>query len=1029
MQKNKSLFQIVVKQALPKVMGLAVLVTVVLFISFFLFIKEQLKNKHRAQLDQIENIAMANVNNVVSQVDNLAKNDLIINSLIDFEYRENYLTVFFQSLKVTESPDVAIGFLNFNGEPIVVKNWSLYEQAKKSFNWKNEVYDKATISIDISKHGVLIAAPVLYAEQAEGAILVYIKSLQDLITYSSSLGVQVLVDDEYEVLYSSKPGVIPVGSTVSRQILSKSYYVQSDSRWWRGFSVESLTKAYQGVLQIIIMMFFLLMVVIFSTNYSARISARIASQALRSLKDNINDASNGRSPINHPISSREPSEIATIKASFNTLLHDLLNTSLSRDRFESVINSMNEPLLVLDHERNVVLQNRCMFELGQEFRLSFPEDFDELFPEKTWDDLSKTGEHEIDYGAFKTKFKKHVIMQWRMNEYVSGGKAIGSVLVGHDLTKQKSMAFDLLIKNKAIDEASTAIVITDMISGDQPVVYVNKAFLKLTGYQLEDVIGKNCRMLQGENTSAEHRKLISEKIKAQQTLDITLTNYRKGGQAFANNLILSPITDENGKLTHYIGFQHDVTEQEKVAEYLKSAKEKAEQSAQMKSEFLASMSHEIRTPMNGVIGTLSLMLREELSEQQREYAVVAKDSADSLLTLINDILDFSKIEAGKLNIESSEVDIAQLTQSVCRTFKTAAESKKIKLTFNIDKLAAKRVLTDANRLRQVLNNVIGNALKFTQEGSVEVSVAALRKKDGNIACKWTIKDTGIGITPDRASAIFDAFTQADNTTTRNFGGTGLGLSISKQLCKLMGGNISVKSDIGKGSEFTFWVTATEISSISSIQPEIQKSDKTKSSTQGVSHARKPPEYKVSAKVEDSINESNQTETVKLVPDLPASNDSEATSEMESNNIIADDVDSYADLDVVLDVLLVEDNRINQMVAKKMLTSCGLYVEVANNGQEALERLNDTESGQFDIVFMDCHMPILDGYETTAAIRNGTAGEHNRNIPIIAMTANAMKGDKEKCFEVGMDDYMSKPINQNVLRHSLAFWYKKITNGN
>ncbi len=939
-------------------MSMALIVSVVLFISFFLFIEDQLNNRHRAQLEQIEKIAVNNIDNITTQVSNLAKNDLIINSLIDYEQRENYLSVFFQSLKITNSNDIAIGFLNFNAEPIVVKNWTLFELNHKNFNWRSEVLEQGQINVDVSKHGILIAAPVMYGATAEGAIVVYIKSLQDVISYSSSLGVQVLVNDEYEVMFSSQPDQLPLGTVISEKKLSGTFSVKAEGRWWRAFSVERLTKAYQDVLQLFVMVFFLLMVVIFATNYSARISAKIASQALKSLRDSISEASKGRSPINQPISRREPSEVVAIKASVNFLLHDLLNTSLSRDRFESVINSMSEPLLVLDHNFNSVLQNNSMFELGLEYRVTLPDDFNLIFPQQTWQELEQKNRVEIDYSNYGTLTSRPLVLEWRLNHYISDGQEIGFVLVATDLTKQKDLMFELQMKNKAIDEASTAIVICDMLNGDQPIVYANEAFLDLTGYPLEEVLGKNCHFLQGAKTSPTKIEAMRTAISKRETLDITVINYKKNGTPFSNNLTLSPIINDSGVLTHYIGFQHDVTEQQRTASYLKQAKERAEQSAKMKSEFLASMSHEIRTPMNGVIGTLSLMLKEELGQQQREYAVIAKDSAESLLSLINDILDFSKIEAGKLEIETQELDIESLTRSVFRTFKAAADAQGLVFTLDMTKVNEAFVLGDASRLRQVMNNIIGNALKFTQEGEVSISVETKPINQSTIECIWHIKDTGIGIKASRINSIFESFTQADSSTTREFGGTGLGLSISKQLCQLMGGDIKLNSELGVGSTFSF-----------------------------------------SARLGVSSN---------------------------TDNVLFKEVEKAQPFEkVTMRALLVEDNLINQMVAKKMLTESGLDIEVAVNGAKALERLSESQQREFDVVFMDCHMPVLDGYEATQAIRNGEAGEHNKSIPIIAMTANAMKGDKEKCFEAGMDDYTPKPIDLGVLQSLLTKWHLKL----
>lgn len=1016
MIKNKPLYKILVKQAMPKVMAMALLVSVVLFLSFFFFIQDQLDNKHKAQLEQIEQVAATNIDNITSQITNLAKNDLIINSLIDFEQRENYLSVFFQSLKITDSKDVSIGFLDFSGEPIVVNNWSLFEMNREHFNWKSEVFEQGKVNVDVSKHGILIAAPVLYGESPEGAIVIYINRIQDVLSYRSSLGAQVLVNDEYEVMFSSDTEFLPVGATVSRQLLASSFYVKSEGRWWRAVSIEPLTEAYRDVLQLFVMVLFLLMVVIFATNYSARISAKIASRALTQLRDNIAEAAQGRSPINQPVSRKEPSEIVAIKSAFNHLLHDLLNTSLSRDRFESVMNSMSEPLLVLDREYNLILQNNSMFELSEEFGLQWPDDFKTLFPESSWQDLERNKMIEIDYGRYNSRLSS-ITMQWRLNQFISSGREIGFVLVASDLTSQKQMAFELSIKNRAIDEASTAIVISDMRQEDQPVVYANAAFLQMTGYQLDEVIGFNCRMLQGEKTDQAKRKRMADAIKNREDVSVTLINYKKDGRPFSNNVTLSPIINEKGELTHYIGFQHDVTEQQRTAAYLKQAKERAEQSAKMKSEFLASMSHEIRTPMNGVIGTLGLMLNDKsagpLPDQHREYALIAKDSAESLLSLINDILDFSKIEAGKLSIEQADIDIASLTQSVARSFKQIADEKQITFELDLRAVSTPHVLGDASRIRQVLNNIIGNALKFTSKGKVSVSVITKALNNGKIKCEWQVEDTGVGIQKNRIKSVFNAFTQADSSTTREFGGTGLGLSISKQLCELMGGNIDVTSEYGKGSLFTFYVVVPPSQALRSSVQNTTSTKEVDSSTivvekgeEAITKSSSKPAF--TSSIESTISTTSNEPTKPSVAD---------------NSVVSNqDVQTVA-----LSALLVEDNMVNQMVAKKMLTECGLTVEVVGNGQLAIEKLQSESRDKFDIIFMDCHMPVMDGYDATKAIRNKEAGESWADIPIVAMTANAMKGDKEKCFEAGMNDYTSKPIDMAVLKALLDNWHQKLKN--
>lgn len=395
------------------------------------------------------------------------------------------------------------------------------------------------------------------------------------------------------------------------------------------------------------------------------------------------------------------------------------------------------------------------------------------------------------------------------------------------------------------------------------------------------------------------------------------------------------------------------------AELLKAKKE-AESSERSKAEFLAAMSHEIRTPMNGVLGMLGLLEKSNLEAAQRHQVDIAISSATSLLGLINDILDFSKIEAGKMDFEMLEVDLKHELESCIESIAFKAEEKGLELVLNTNEVTHPNIITDAGRLRQILTNLVGNAVKFTNRGQIRIN-ASLHKDNGNHGClRIDVIDTGIGIPNEKIDTLFKAFTQADGSTTRKYGGTGLGLSIVKKLCELMGGSISVTSIHGEGSTFRVDLNVE----LGGDQVIIQA-------------------------VEQDSNE----DTISWPSDVR--------------------------------ILLVEDNTTNQLVAQGMLDSLGLYAEIAANGLEALEAIkisNDTQP--YSIVLMDCQMPEMDGYDATRAIREGQAGEENKQLPIIAMTANAMQGDREKCSLAGMDDYITKPINLSVLKSILIKWILK-----
>jgi len=394
----------------------------------------------------------------------------------------------------------------------------------------------------------------------------------------------------------------------------------------------------------------------------------------------------------------------------------------------------------------------------------------------------------------------------------------------------------------------------------------------------------------------------------------------------------------------------------------------AKSANEAKSQFLANMSHEIRTPMNGILGMLELLNNDILTEKQQEEVNLALNSSKNLLKIINDILDFSKIEAGKLTFESIDFNLVSLLEEVSDVMGNLAENKSIILRLDTSQISNKMVKSDPLRIKQVILNITGNAIKFTDSGEILIE-ANIIEKDHGLLFTCMIKDTGLGIDESKISSIFNSFNQADTSTTRNFGGTGLGLSISKRLCNKMNGDITVTSKLGEGSCFA-------------ISLPLAKS--LKKGTSPVNQVHIDEEHQGNSAAENSH-----------VHQWPADTK----------------------------ILLVEDNRINQIVAQKMLKHFNLSCDIANNGVEAMVKLKTANkiNKPHTLILMDCQMPIMDGYEATINIRSAECGEHYLTIPIIAMTANAMSGDREKCLDVGMNDYFTKPIEQEKIFTILQKW--------
>jgi PAS domain S-box-containing protein len=483
-------------------------------------------------------------------------------------------------------------------------------------------------------------------------------------------------------------------------------------------------------------------------------------------------------------------------------------------------------------------------------------------------------------------------------------------------------------------------------------LWVNQALCTLTGYSAEELMAMGPRdLIVPEDRHIDHEqigRLLSNDISGYR---VEVRGQNRAGQLLDLSISVSMLRDDAGSPLYFFAEVIDMTERKRMEAELADARDAALASARLKAEFLANMSHEIRTPMNGVIGVTDLLLGTALTAEQREMADTIRNSGTALLTIINDILDLSKIEAGKIVFEHVPFDLRKVVQACTGILAMGAREKGLELTVRIDDAVPPVVIGDAGRLRQVLTNLVSNALKFTEEGSVRVSVSVKEDGESDVLLLFEVSDTGIGIPLAQQERVFDSFTQADSSTTRRYGGTGLGLTISRQLVERMGGVIGVLSVPGEGSTFRF--------------------------TARLGRGR----------AED------------LAP-APAPQ-SEGTRPLTG-----------------LRVLLAEDNAVNQMVARRQLQNIGCVVETVGNGREAVDAL---ERDNYGLVLMDCQMPEMDGFEATAEIRRRHEERAAARVPIIAMTANALEGDRERCLAAGMDDYLSKPVRQDDLEAMVRKW--------
>ena len=752
----------------------------------------------------------------------------------------------------------------------------------------------------------------------------------------------------------------------------------------------------------------------------------------------------------------------------------------AKREWETTFDSVSELIILTDQDGKIIRCNRAVLDhLGLSFDDILGKSFSKIF--LGTDKMPKNFDKEIRLPAMPGWFE---ISRYPVD---FGDNHKRRIFIIRDVTQQKNVELEVLRQKEffqtLVENSPVAIVTLDL---NQRITSCNPTFLNVFGFTKQEVMGRELDPFFAKNHEYKQAVKLTQAVLQGGKVHIFEQRPRKDGTLLDMEILGAPVVI-GGEHIGVLAMYHDVTD-------LVKARREAEAADRAKSEFLATMSHEIRTPMNGIMGMTDLVLTTQLTDEQRDFLETARESADALLILINDILDFAKIESGKLDLEKIDFDLRTTVENVVYSLVPRAENKHLEIACFVPLEIPSNLVGDPGRIRQILFNLIGNAIKFTEKGDILVKVDRVKETESSVTLKFEVSDSGIGIPAERQKAIFDKFTQVDSSTTRKYGGTGLGLAITKQLVEMMGGELGVESDLGKGSVFWFSLMLEKQENPSEETPfqDIYFSEyrilvvddnntnriiMTKSvenfgcNVVEVVGGREALEVLRAEKAKSNpfdlvlldmqMPELDGEDTLRLIKEDPEIQDTvvviltsmgyrgdaarlqelgcagylvkpvkmkqlyealqtlfveKSTGNLTDKKSILTQHSLTEQLRQKVRILLVEDNPVNQKLGLAILQKAGYPVDLARNGAEAVRAV---KFKKYNLIFMDVQMPELDGLEATRQIRKyETEAVHT---PIIAMTAHAMKGDKERCLEAGMDDYLSKPLEAKAVLKKIEEW--------